>query len=368
MNYTVFGKTGKQVSSLGMGGMRFENHITDDECVQYILKAHELGVNYFDTAPIYNEDRSESLYGRAFAQMPRENFHIATKGANDLSAEAVDQWITRSIKRLNIEYIDFYFLWCIITPEQYANAKMKGNALEGILKAKERGLINHIGVSVHSYNELIMHIVDDGIFDFIMIPYNALNFNQREEGLRYAKQKNLGTVVMNPIYGGVIAQYKNTLKIYPDSVVSPVEDALHYCMDSPFVDVTLAGMNSFEMINENIGYANQSKKLSVEEQNVRQKKIHSAFTGLCTGCGYCLRHCPQAINIKSYMEIYNNILLTHDMKQLKARYEWYHRFGVLLHDKKRPSDCTACQSCERECTQYLPIIERLEWLDEQFGK
>ena len=88
---------------------------------------------------------------------------------------------------------------------------------------------------------------------------------------------------------------------------------------------------------------------------------------MCTACSYCLRHCPESIHIKSYMEIYNTYMLTGDIEKTRERNNWYHKFGPLMHEKKRPVDCTACGSCESECTQYLPIIERLEWLDKQFG-
>jgi len=120
-----------------MGGMRFEKEIPERDCVSVIRYASDKGVNYFDTAPVYNADRSESIYGKAFKEMDRDSFYVATKGENGFSAEEITKRIERSIKRLNVEQIDFYFLWCIIHPSQYKKALEPGRSLEAIQKAKK---------------------------------------------------------------------------------------------------------------------------------------------------------------------------------------------------------------------------------------
>ncbi len=361
MQYTTFGKTDEKVSILGMGGMRFDKHLTENDAVKLICYAHEKGVNYFDTAPAYNQDRSEAIYGKALKQLPRDSFFIATKGQNGKNATEITNSIERSLKRLSVEQIDFYFLWCIIYPEQYEKARQEAQALEAIFKAKERGLIKHIGVSSHMYSENVKNMIDDQIFEFVMLPYNALNFAAREDAIRYAKQKNIGTVVMNPVYGGAIADFKDIIKIYPDSNKSPVEDALRFCLDSRFIDITLAGMNSKEMIDNDINYAKQAQKITEQELNHRQKRIKDAFSDMCTSCGYCLAHCQENINIKSYMEVYNTYILTKNMQTTRERHKWYRNFGPLLHTPEA-STCTQCRNCEQECTQYLDIVERLEWI------
>ncbi len=367
MNYTTFGKTGKNVSILGMGGMRFEKEIPEENCVEFIKYANKSGINYFDTAPIYNEDRSESIYGRAFKDMNRNDFFVATKGQNGLSASDMRQSIERSLKRLNIEQIDFFFLWAVIYFEQFEKATQKGQALEAIIKAREEGLIKHIGISTHTESVDIKKMVDYGFFEFIMIPYNALNFASRQAGIRHAKDKGLATIAMNPAYGGVIPEFKDQIQIFKESKNSAIEDALKFCFTSPDIDVALSGMNSFEMIDENINYASKYKAVRRDEHNKLQSLIEESNSNLCTACGYCLSHCPEEIDIRNYMEIYNIFELTNSKEATKKRYEWYHKFGPLHTATKKPADCTQCTNCEEECTQYLNIVERLEWLDKEFG-
>ena len=360
----TFGKTGESVSWLGMGGMRFEKDIPEKECVNNILYASELGVNYFDTAPVYNEDRSEGIYGRAFKQMKRDNFLVATKGDNGMSAGEITKNIDRSLKRLNVDQIDFYFLWCLITMDQFQNSLKKGRSMEAILRAREEGKIRHVGTSIHMYSESIKVIVDQGIFDFIMVPFNALNFRQREEGLKYAHEKGLGTVVMNPLYGGLIPEFNASLNIYPGSPNTAVEDALLFCLEAPYINVTLAGMNRREMVSSNMEVFRKARKCTPEEQEKKELNIEQGKPDLCTSCGYCLNHCPEHINIRSYMEIYNMYMLTGSLEQTRERSNWYHSFGPLYKDGARPADCTQCRACEEECTQYLDITRRLEWLDD----
>ncbi len=122
MNYVTYGKTGEKVSVLGMGGMRWNDDISDEAAVAAIHRANELGVNYFDTAPGYCNDRSEGILGKALASMPNDNWLIATKGSNSYSADEVTRKIETSLERLGVDSIDFYFLWCVITDEAFANA------------------------------------------------------------------------------------------------------------------------------------------------------------------------------------------------------------------------------------------------------
>jgi predicted aldo/keto reductase-like oxidoreductase len=309
MKCSTFGKTGKNVSCLGMGGMRFEKEIPEKECISVIRYAHERGINYFDTAPIYNEDRSESIYGRAFSEMDRDTFYVTTKGDNIQDAATITKHIERSLKRLNLEQIDFYFLWCVINPFQYKKSLEPGRSLEAILEARDRGLIRHVGISSHMYSKDIDTIIDNQIFEFLMVPYNALNFNQRKEALKKASQSNMGTVVMNPFYGGIIPQFKDIITIFPERPDTVVEDSLLFCLEASEINVALAGMNKKEMVDFNVSVVEKSEIISPEDQQKKEALLSAGKSDMCTSCGYCL-------------------------------------------------------ACEEACTQYLNITDRLKWLDE----
>lgn len=364
MERTIYGKTGASVSHLGMGGMRWTKEMSDDDAVAALRRANELGINYFDTAPGYCDDRSEIILGKALADMPNDDWMVATKGPNGLDESEVRQKIETSLERLGVDAIDFYFLWCIITPDQYEKACSPGMCLDGIKKAHQEGLIKHVGISTHMESAGIKRIVDDGHFEFIMVPYNAVNFGQREDGVRYAKQHGLGVAAMNPLHGGIIAQYKDKLSIFSGSDRNGVEEGLRFCIESPYIDIALSGMNTVEQVEENVGYANSWTPLSQAAFDDRVEELRASFDAMCTSCAYCVPGCPENIYIPAYMEVYNHYLLTGNLEETKGRLKWHKQFGLLRGKQPTASSCIECGTCEETCTQYLDIIERLTWLDE----
>jgi len=124
MIYRTYGRTGKKVSLLGMGGARFTHNASDgtvfSKNVDLVLKAVEAGVNYFDTAPTYAAGTSEKIFGAAFSQI-HDNIYVSTKSMLSMepSADEVRRRIERSLQTLHIEKITFFHMWSILTMEQY---------------------------------------------------------------------------------------------------------------------------------------------------------------------------------------------------------------------------------------------------------
>jgi aryl-alcohol dehydrogenase-like predicted oxidoreductase len=79
MIYNTYGKTGKKVSAVGFGGMRFDETKSNAENAELVRYANSKGINYFDTAPGYCSDTSEDIFGEAFKDMPGD-FYVSTKG------------------------------------------------------------------------------------------------------------------------------------------------------------------------------------------------------------------------------------------------------------------------------------------------
>jgi len=118
MIYREYGKTGKKVSIIGFGGMRFGED--NDYSVEVVRRANELGINYFDTAPGYCNDRSEMIFGKAFKNMPNQ-YYVSTKSSirSEKNAYEVQRRIEKSLKTMNIEKINFFHMWCIMDLDQY---------------------------------------------------------------------------------------------------------------------------------------------------------------------------------------------------------------------------------------------------------
>lgn len=368
MRYQEFGRTGKQVSVLGFGGMRFDPQ-DEAKAIQAIHKAVELGINYFDTAPGYCQDKSEVFIGKALALLPREQqerVFVSTKShyGADPTADAVLKRIEGQLKTLRRDRIEFYNMWCLMDMDQFRLVMRPDGPHAGALKAKERGLIEFICCSVHASGEDIAAMVKEGVFDGFTLGYNILNHEFRKEGLRAAAAAGVGVVTMNPLGGGMLTQDAERLSVLQESETdSFVAAALRFNLSHPEITVVLSGMKSSDEVLANVKTAESvyDPDPAVIERLLR--RFSSLGESFCTGCGYCLKPCPEGIQIHLYAGLWDRV-------RMKLSDEARRLYAFYLQDEdrwlkgKRASDCTGCGECEKACTQNLPIREYLDRIAE----
>jgi len=205
MLYTTFGRTGETVSRLGFGGMRFESSTDLDAMAEVVVHAHERGVTYFDTAPIYCDDRSEEIFGLALKEMRKSGKpHYITSKTMMAKPDDVRAQCERSLERLGVDAIDFYHVWCLVQPEDLPARKAEG-VLDAFRKLKEEGLIRHISVSTHLEHDKVAAMLDqgEGLFEGMLIGLNALNYFLRYPGARAAHERGIpcfcADLTVNPI-------------------------------------------------------------------------------------------------------------------------------------------------------------------------
>ena len=358
MIYREYGNTGKKVSAIGFGGMRFGKD--EDYAVEVVHHANRLGINYFDTAPFYCNDRSEIIFGKAFKNMPGQ-FYVSTKSSirQEADADAVRRRIDKSLKRLGVEKIDFYHMWCIMDLEQYKGVMAPGGPYEGALKAKEEGLIDHLVFSTHCSGEDIRTIIEDRVFEGVLLGYNVLNHPYRQEGVKAALEHDIGVVTMNPSGGGLIPENKDYfqfLRQYEDETVN--QAALRFNLAQEGITIALSGMSTIEQVDENVKTLKYPLSFSDEKTKEIQNEILSEMDSLCTGCQYC-NECPVNIKIHHYLEAYNLKILKGSIEMIN-HIHWQKKQGRIKPEHGRPSECIACGRCEELCTQKLPIIDRLK--------
>jgi len=355
MIYRDYGKTGKNISLLGFGGMRFKNVDDTDECVRLMIAAAKAGVNYFDTAPGYFETRSESVFGKAFEEMRKQNlpYYSATKTFQS-SESNIRTEIEAQLKRLNISAIDFYHIWCITSLDGWENRKKDG-ILKTFIKLKEEGLIKHICISSHLIKNEIKELLMDDIFEGVLFGYSAYNFNTRQEAFDAIIEKKLGAVVMNPLGGGVIPQHPQLFKFIRREGESTVTAALRVLWDHPQITSTLVGFDTIEHLNEALNAMEDYKPRTAEELALTKAESASSFEGICTGCAYCDK-CPAGVQIPQFMDAYNQKLLDKSSKDpIGDRLKWHWSL-----DRQGAAKCNSCGQCEEACTQHIDIIKRLK--------
>ena len=363
MRYKTYGNTGLKVSAVGFGGMRFlpEEYAKGPErCAELVLRANELGITYFDTAPGYCDEKSESIMGHAFAQMKRGAFYVSTKCGlwNAGNADEARAMVEQSLKRLRVDKIDFYNIWCIKHLDDYRAYTKKGGIYEGVRKAKEEGLIRHICASTHAAGADIETIAKDGLVDGITLGYNAINFAYRRQGVKAAHAAGLGVVVMNPLGGGVIPSHVERfafLKRCPDETLA--QAALAFLLGQEEITVALPGISSAAELEENVAAAERVSPVTDADLDALSANLRKELDTLCTGCAYC-DSCPAGLPVPRLMDAYNEYILSdRDVQTVKERLGIH--WGIQAADARR---CTECGQCEGLCTQKLEIVKRLKEL------
>jgi predicted aldo/keto reductase-like oxidoreductase len=373
MIYREFGKTGIKVSVLGFGAMRLPmkeingNKVVDEDLsIKMIQRSFELGVNYIDTAYGYCNHQSEIVVGKALKGW-REKVYLSTKSPiwNIEKTDDYRRILEEQLKKLDVNYIDFYHFHSL-NWQSFQDKVLKFKLIEEAIKAREEGLIKHISFSFHDKAEFMKKIVDTaGIFETVLCQYNLLD-RSNEESIEYVAKKGIGVAVMGPVGGGRLSDFPYLMNVFKEKYKSPVEIALKFVLGNKNVSVALSGMNSIEMVEENVKIVNSKKFLNkseiklIEEIIKERKKVGEIP---CTGCQYCLP-CPQNIPIPHIFSLFNQYILLGSERQKNA----YMEIGSKENDVRKKADsCIECGQCEEKCPQKIKIREELKKIHKIFS-
>jgi len=362
MNYRVNPKNNDKLSILGFGCMRFTKD--EKELEKQIIYAIENGVNYFDTAYIY--PNSEVALGRVLAKGYRDRVKIATKMPPYLikKYEDFDKIFNVELGRLQTTYIDYYLIH-MVTDVNIWNRLVELGVLDWIKEKKENGQIINIGFSYHGGKEEFIKIVDVYDWEFCLIQYNYLDENKQagKSGLQYAASKGLPVMIMEPLRGGKLVTNlpKEVYKVWENAYVkrSPAEWSFRWIWNHPEVTVVLSGMNSQEMVEENIRVASQAEantfteedfELFTQVRTILDEKIKIP----CTGCNYCMP-CPHGVDIPTCFSCYND----REIEGKMSAFGKYIMQTSIISKPHNASLCTKCGLCEKHCPQNIAIRDEL---------
>lgn len=364
MIFKPYGQSGMKVSAVGFGGMRFDTSRDMEENADLLHYAFSRGVNYFDTAPGYCENKSARIFGHAFKHM-KGVYYVSTKRMPDErdTVQSTVDMVKRALETLNRGYIDVFHVWNLRSEEQYQLAVRPGGLYDGLQKAKSLRLIRHIAFSSHQNGEAIRRNFERNPFDGVLLGMNILNFPYRWDGVEAAIANGAGVAVMNPLYGGMIPKYADKLPFLAQNGETPVQTALRFVIGTPQISTALVGFTNKAQIDMACDVS-ESDNVGITKDALEQIRanLSSNMTEACTGCGYC-KNCPQNILIPPFMLFYNqrHVFGVSEADMVKEVYA-ERQFGASMASMGRPGDCIKCGNCEKACTQRLPIIERMEKL------
>ena len=361
-------KYGNKISVLGYGCMRFSKNggkIDLAKTEQEIMAAYENGINYYDTAYIY--PGSESALGIILERNNiRKKVSIATKLPHYMikTKEDAERYFQEELKRLRTDYVDYYLMHMLTDVKTWNRLKELG--IDTWLKEKqESGAIRQIGFSYHGNTDMFCQLVDANDWDFCQIQYNYLDEHSQagRAGLSYAASKGIPVIIMEPLRGGKLVTNlpEKAKKLFAEYDIkrTPAEWAFRWLWNQPEVTCILSGMNSMEMVLENVKNASDSKvgEFTENDEALLQevvKALNEQMKVGCTGCGYCMP-CPKNVDIPGTFAAYNKRYLDGKMSALFE----YMMCTLIRKDATSASNCIGCGKCEKHCPQRIEIRKEL---------
>ena len=347
----------------------------DKEKTRNLVKlAIDQGINYFDTAYPYHHGKSEIVFGEIVKEENlRDKIYIADKmPVWDVKKE--DDFyriLDEQLEKLQTDHIDFYLLHAMDKNrwEQVKNL----NVTKFLENAKASGKIRHIGFSFHDNFDAFKKMCDEySGFEFCQLQYNYIDEDGEKrtqnpgwQGLKYAAQKELGVIVMEPLRGGLLANPPVGIRdIFAKADIPrlPAEWALRYVWESQEVIIALSGMNDENQVLVNSAVAstafpNSMPNAQMEVVKKAQNWFESKMKVSCTGCRYCVP-CPKGVSIPEIFEVYNNA----SMRGLFEQTDKIHLtdYENLVKWNKGANLCVNCGVCVKHCPQHIDIPSKIQ--------
>ena len=362
------GAGGDRLSVLGYGCMRFTRKgggIDLDKAERELMAAIEGGVNYLDTAYIY--PGSEAAVGKILEKNNcRDRVYLATKLPQYLikSRAGIEKTFQEELSRLRTDHIDYYLMHMITDVASWEKLERLG-IREWIAEKKAKGQIRHIGFSFHGNTDMFLKVLAAYDWEFCQIQYNYMDETSQagRRGLQAARERGIPVMIMEPLRGGRLVNLlpepaRARIAAHPRGY-SAAEWAFQWLWDQPGVTCVLSGMNSLEMIEENLRAADRAEAWSFTAEDFAliedlRREINGKIRVGCTGCGYCMP-CPQGVDIPGSFRCLNELAIE---GKRKAEKEYWQVTAV----KKTPgsaSRCIGCGKCERHCPQQIEIRKML---------
>ncbi len=370
MQYRTFGTLDWKPSALGFGAMRLPvidgdpAKIDEPEATRMVRYAIDHGVNYVDTAYPYHRGESERFLSRALQDGYREKIKLATKMPcwQVESYDDFDRFLDEQLEKLGTDHIDFYLLHGL-NGDRWPKLRDLG-VLSWAEKTMADGRFHHLGFSFHDEYDVFQDIIDsyDG-WTMCQIQYNYMDEEHQAgtRGLRYAADKGLAVVIMEPIRGGRLATNppQPILDLWATAPRqrTPAGWALQWVWNHPEVSLALSGMSAMEHVVENVESADRSGPGTLTPEELELiARVRDTYRELapidCTNCEYCLP-CPNGVNIPRVFAIFNEAIMYNELRSARNAYNW-------LKEEARADVCEQCGQCLELCPQGIPITEWLE--------
>jgi predicted aldo/keto reductase-like oxidoreductase len=345
LDYRTLGRTGLKVTTVGMGCM-----ITSDPSV--ITRAADLGINYFDSARGYSHGNNERMVGTALGSR-RKDVIVSTK-SHAGSKEELQKHLETSLRELNTDYIDIWYLHSRSTPEEVPD-----DQIEVQLKAKKEGKVRFIGVSTHGgQQQLLPWMAKKGVFDVVLTAYNFTMDASMDQAIEIAAKSGMGVVAMKVMAGGPRRLKPGDPNLKRLTQEGAMLAALKWVIKKPSIATTVPSITDMDQLDENLKA--MSNPLSAGDEKILTAHLDAIRPLYCRMCGQCDGSCQKGLPVAdvlrylTYADGYGQFALGRE------------RF-LELSAQHQTVRCGDCSECTVKCPHGVHVSDRLARAQELFA-
>ena len=346
-----------KLSALGLGCMRLptvegQDAVIDEAATAEMVRyAFDHGINYFDTAWMYHGGNSEIVMGKVLSQYPRDSYYLASKfpGFSPENLSDPAKIFERQLEKCQTTYFDFYLLHSVTDNNLGGYMDEQYGLVPYLLEQKKLGKIRHLGFSSHGSIASIRKLLDTygKDLEFCQIQLNWLDWDYQnaKAKVELLNEYHVPIWVMEPVRGGRLVNLADgdaeKLNALRPGVGTP-EWAFRFLQGIEGVTMVLSGMSNMEQLAQNIRTFGEEKPLNPKEFDTIMEIAAAMIaknTVPCTGCSYCVEHCPMSIPIPEVIKLYNALA----------------DGGTEKPGVPGPADCIACGKCKFVCPQGIDI-------------
>ncbi len=320
------GRTGLVVTRLGWGGIPIQR-VEEAEAVSVIRAVVDMGVDLLDTARAYTN--SEHRVGLALEGVDSP---VVLSTKSQVRTAGIYDDVHESLRQLKVKKIDIYHLHGVFTMADYEKVMAPGGAYEGLSRARDEGLIDHIGLSSHSLDVLV-RTIEEGRVAVIMACYGFLEPDAARI-FPLARANDIGVLAMKPFSGGVVEQ---------------AGPALRYVFSTEGI-VPIPGSETLEKAQENWRVFTEGGPLTIADREYIEALRKEFDRRFCRRCDYC-QPCTEQISIQFVLGLKSTI------KRFGAQVR---ELGWMKDMIEKGRNCSECGECLRRCPYQLPIPDLIK--------
>ena len=344
LDHRTLGKTGLNLTTLGFGCM-----ITSDPSV--ITRAADLGINYFDTARVYQHGNNERMVGAALAAK-RKQLILSTKSISGDKAALLKDLDT-SLAELKTDYVDIWYLHAKDKPTE-----IRDDMIEAQHIAKQQGKIRFAGMSTHALPEMLEWTVQKKAFDVVLTVYNFAMDPAMEKAIAAVAATGTGVVAMKVMAGG-FRSLKPTdpvaAKLHRDGAML---SALKWVLSKPNIGTTIPSMTDMDQLDENLRA--MSEPFSTRDEKILSAHLEQIKPLYCRMCGQCDGACQKGLQVANTLRI---LAYADGYRQFALARERFQELPA-HHAAVRCGDCTECSV---KCPFGVQVSARMARAQELFA-